>query len=171
MPTSLADIDLLVMDVDGVLTDGRILYTDAGHEIKSFDVQDGAGLKYWHRAGKKSAILTGRQSPVVDRRAQELGILVVRQHALNKLPALQEILRELQVPAERTAYMGDDLPDLPAMRACGLGITVVNAVDEVKRQADVLIPRHGGQGAVRLAIEMLLKAGGHWEKILERYFA
>lgn len=164
-----AEIDLLVLDVDGVLTDGRIIYDDAGHELKCFCVQDGAGLKFWHRAGRKSAIITGRSSGITVRRSAELGITTVRQGALNKLPALQEILAELNVSPERTAYMGDDLPDIPAMRECGLGITVQNAVEEVKRLADWTAPRNGGSGAVRWAIEELLKAGGAWDAILARY--
>lgn len=167
--TEPGDIDLLIMDVDGVLTDGRIIYDDAGRELKAFCVQDGAGLKYWKRAGKKSAIITGRESGVVIRRASELDIDLVHQGALDKLPALREILRDLDVPAERTAYIGDDLPDIPPMRACGLAIAVANAVPEVKQIADIVTLCHGGQGAVREAICMLLQAGGLWEKILQRY--
>jgi len=164
-----AEIDLLVLDVDGVLTDGRIIYDDAGGELKCFCVQDGAGLKFWHRAGKKSAIITGRSSGVTIRRAAELGITIVRQGALNKLPALHEILGELNIPAERAAYMGDDLPDIPPMRECGLSITVQNAVEEVKQLAHWTAPRSGGHGAVRWTIEELLKAGGSWDTILARY--
>lgn len=164
-----ATIELLVLDVDGVLTDGRITYDDRGHELKSFNVRDGAGLKYWHRVGNRSAILTGRDSPVVARRAGELGISVVRQKALTKLPVLEEILAELDVRAERTAYMGDDLPDIPPMRACGLGITVADATDEVKDLADWVAPQVGGAGAVRWAIERLLRASDKWDTIMQRY--
>jgi len=164
-----AEIDLLVLDVDGVLTDGRIVYDDAGRELKAFCVRDGAGLKYWHRSGKRSAILTGRNSPAVARRAEELGVSAVRQGALRKLPALREMLEELSVPASRTAYMGDDLPDIPPMRECALGVTVADAVAEVKALADWVSPLPGGRGAVRWAIEKLLRAGGLWEAILQRY--
>ncbi len=162
-------IDLLILDVDGVLTDGRIIYDTAGAESKAFNVRDGAGLKYWARAGKASAIITGRRSEVVERRAAELDVNVVRQGALNKLPALEEVLAELNVPAERTAYMGDDLPDIPVMRACGLGITVADAVGEVKQLADWISPVVGGGGAVRWAIEKLLRAGDLWDTIMRRY--
>ncbi len=164
-----ADIDLLVLDVDGVLTDGRITFDDAGRESKSFSVRDGAGLKYWHRSGKRSAILTGRQSDVVTRRGEELGVSLVRQGALQKLPALREILDALDVPAGRTAYMGDDLTDIPPMRECGLGIAVADASAEVKALADWISPIPGGRGAVRWAIEKLLRAGGLWKTILQRY--
>jgi 3-deoxy-D-manno-octulosonate 8-phosphate phosphatase (KDO 8-P phosphatase) len=164
-----ANIDLLIMDVDGVLTDGRIIYDAAGGELKAFHVLDGAGLKYWHRAGKRSAIITGRSSPIVSRRAEELGVSAVRQGALTKLPAFHEVLAELGVGAERTAYMGDDLPDIPPMRECGLAITVPTGVAEVKQVADWVSPVAAGEGAVRWAIESLLRAGGHWETILRRY--
>ncbi len=164
-----AKIELLVLDVDGVLTDGRIIYDDAGGESKSFNVRDGAGIKYWHRAGKRSALLTGRQSPIVDRRGGELGVSIIRQGALLKYPVFEEILAELRVIPERTAYIGDDLPDIPCMRSCGLAITTADAVDEVKAIADWVAPQRGGEGAVRWAIEKLLKASGQWTSIMERY--
>ena len=132
-------------------------------------MRDGSGIKYWHRAGKRSAILTGRHSEAVARRAQELGVSAIRQGQVTKLPVLHEILAELDVRAERTAYIGDDLPDLPPMRACGLAITVPNAAEEVKRVAHWISPRAGGDGAVRWAVERLLHAGGHWPAILRRY--
>lgn len=167
----LNQIELLVLDVDGVMTDGRISYDDAGRETKTFCVRDGAGLKFWHRVGKRSAIITGRQSPVVARRAEELGISVVRQNAKTKLPVLQEVLAELGVSAERAAYMGDDLMDLPPMRACGLRITVPDAPPEVQAEAHWMSPRSGGDGAVRWAIERILRETGQWGRILERYQA
>ena len=167
--TDPADIDLLVLDVDGVLTDGRIVYDDAGRELKAFCVRDGAGLKYWHRSGKRSAFITGRKCELVNRRAEELGVSLVRQGALDKLPTLREVLAELGVPAACAAYMGDDLPDIPAMRECGLAITVSGGVAEVKQVADWVSPFGGGEGAVRWAVEKLLRAGGHWGTIMGRY--
>lgn len=164
-----AAIELLVLDVDGVLTDGRLIFDDVGRESKSFNAKDGAGIKYWHRAGKKSAFLTGRDSPIVARRGAELGVHAIRQGALVKLPVLLEILSELGVPPEKAAYVGDDLPDVPSMRHCGLAITVADAVDEVKAISDWISPRIGGAGAVRWAIERLLKASGQWTAIMERY--
>ncbi len=167
--TEPADIELLVLDVDGVLTDGKITYDSAGGETKSFHVHDGAGLKYWHRAGKRSVVITGRSSEIVSRRCGELGVSIIRQGALTKLPVLEEILAELDVPAERAAYMGDDLPDIPPMRTCGLGITVPQAVAEVKEVADWISPIPGGGGAVRWAIEKLLREGGLWSTLMQRY--
>jgi 3-deoxy-D-manno-octulosonate 8-phosphate phosphatase (KDO 8-P phosphatase) len=164
-----AKIELLVLDVDGVLTDGRIIYDDQGRESKSFNVHDGAGLKYWHRAGKRSALLTGRQSSIVDRRGAELGVHAVRQGALVKLPVFHEILAALGVGPQHVAYMGDDLPDIPPMRESGLAITVADAVDETKAISDWVAPQRGGEGAVRWAIERLLRASGQWAAIVERY--
>src|SRR4051812_13988090 len=115
-----AAIELLVLDVDGVLTDGRITFTDGGEEIKSFHVRDGTGIKYWRRSGKRVAILTGRTSPVVDRRAAELGIDFVVQGADEKLPAFRRILTDAGVRADQACAVGDDLPDLPMLRECGI---------------------------------------------------
>jgi len=164
-----ANIDLLVLDVDGVLTDGRITYDDTGRETKSFCVTDGSGLKYWHRSGKQSAIITGRESEAVARRAAELGVTAVRQKALDKLPALEEVLQQLGIAPERAAYMGDDLPDLPAMRAVGLKIAVPDAAEEVRQIADWISPVGGGRGAVRWAIERLLRESDLWPAVMRRY--
>ncbi len=167
--TEYKNIDLLILDVDGVLTDGRITYSGDGEEIKSFSVRDGAGMKYWRRVGKKLAIISGRGSPAVSRRAQELGVDAVRLNALNKLPALEEVLAELGVPAERAAVIGDDLLDLPMMYHCGLAIAPADAVDEVRDFAGYITKAPGGGGCVREAIEMILKATPLWEKIMARY--
>jgi 3-deoxy-D-manno-octulosonate 8-phosphate phosphatase (KDO 8-P phosphatase) len=164
-----AAIELLIMDVDGVLTDGRIIYDDAGHESKFFSVRDGSGIKFWHRAGKRSALLTGRQSAVVDRRGAELGVHAIRQGMPIKLPGFHEILAALAVAPQRTAYIGDDLPDIPPMRECGLAIAVADAAEEVKAISDWVAPQPGGNGAARWAIERLLKASGLWATIMERY--
>lgn len=163
------NIDLLVLDVDGVLTDGRITLAGDGEEIKSFSVRDGAGMKYWRRMGKKLAIISGRGSPTVSRRAQELGVDVVRLNALDKLPVLEEVLAELGVSADRAAVFGDDLPDLPMMYHCGLAIAPADAVDEVRSVAAYITEAPGGGGCVREAIETILKATGLWEKVMARY--
>lgn len=165
----LADIDLLVLDVDGVLTDGRITLTAAGEEIKTFHVRDGSGMKYWQRAGKKLAIISGRSSPAIGHRAKELGVEVVRVGAKDKLPLLEEILEETGIPAERTAVIGDDLPDLPLLRRCGFPIATADAVEEVRLAAAYVTRRKGGDACVREVIEMLLKRSGLWEGILARY--
>ncbi len=159
----------LILDVDGVLTDGGIVYTDAGEEMKRFHVRDGSGIKYWIRAGHRVALLSGRSSPVLQRRADELSIAVVHMGAKNKLPVFQEILKELQLTAKECAYVGDDLPDLPPLRAAGLGIAVADAVQELRDAADAVTEQCGGHGAVREVIEALLRAQGLWDRILERY--
>ena len=162
-------IDLLVLDVDGVLTDGRVTLTGEGDEIKSFHVRDGAGMKYWKRAGGKLAIITGRGSPAVTRRAKELDVDVVRVNVKNKLPVLVEILDDLGVSADRTAVMGDDLTDIPLMRHCGLSVAVADAVAEVRDRADHVTDLPGGRGAVREVIELILKGSGRWDRIMARY--
>lgn len=164
-------IDLLVLDVDGVMTDGRIILTPSGEEIKAFHVRDGSGIKYWKRSGKKVAIITGRGSPVIAARAKELDVDAVRINARTKLPAYREVLAELGVPAERTAVMGDDLPDLPLFRRCGFPVAVADAVPELRESAAYVTRAAGGQGAVREVIELILKETGAWQSILARYLA
>ncbi len=162
-------IELLVLDVDGVLTDGRIVLDAQGGEAKRFHVLDGAGIKYWQRVGKHAAFLSGRASPAIAHRAAELGVSLVRQNAKDKLPAYESILGELGLDDARTAVMGDDLPDLPIMRRCGFAIAPANAVEEVRQAAALVTERGGGQGAVREAIEYILRNSGLWEKITARY--
>jgi len=162
-------IELLVLDVDGVLTDGRITLTGEGDEIKSFHAHDGAGMKYWKRAGGKLAIITGRGSPAVTRRAKELEVDVIRMHAKNKLPVLEEILADMGIDPGAAAVMGDDLTDIPLMRHCGFSAAVADAVDEVRRQASYVTEACGGCGAVRELVELILKGSGRWEAIMARY--
>jgi 3-deoxy-D-manno-octulosonate 8-phosphate phosphatase (KDO 8-P phosphatase) len=162
-------IELLVLDVDGVLTDGHILLTESGQEIKSFHARDGAGMKYWRRAGKKLAFITGRGSPVVLHRARELGVDFVRTDAKDKLPAYEQALAELGVGDAQTAVVGDDLTDIPMMRRCGLAIAVADAVAETRAVADWVTQAPGGAGCVREVIEKLLKQAGLWDSILQRY--
>jgi len=165
----LTGIELLVLDVDGVLTDGNITFTSQGQEIKSFNAKDGAGMKYWKRVGKKLAIITGRESPIVLRRAKELGVDIVKQNAKNKLPALQEVLSDLGLKRSQVAAVGDDLPDLPVLTHCGLPIAVADAPEEVKTVATYVTELRGGCGAVRETIELILKQTGAWSKIMDRY--
>lgn len=162
-------IELLVLDVDGVLTDGLITLTGEGDEIKSFHVRDGAGMKYWKRAGGKLAIITGRGSPAVTRRAKELDVDLVRMHAKDKLPVLGEILDELGIAPEAAAVVGDDLTDIPLMRTCGFAVAVADAVEEVKQRAAHVTTAPGGRGAVREVIELILKGSGRWDRIMARY--
>ena len=165
----LQDIQLLILDVDGVLTDGRIIHSAAGDEVKHFHVRDGSGVKYWQRAGLKMAWITGRESPLVARRAAELGVETLRQGALTKRPVFDEVLASLGVAPEATAVVGDDLPDLPLMRVAGFSACPADAVEEVRAVADYVCRAPGGAGCVREVIEHLLKAAGRWEGILARY--
>ena len=163
------DIELLVLDVDGVLTDGRIIYTDSGELIKAFDVTDGVGLKYWHRVGKLSAIISGRTSAAVSKRAGELGVGRVLQGVKDKAPVLSELMAEMKVTAAQTAYVGDDLVDLPAMRMVGFPVATLNARPEVIAAAEYVTRVKGGRGACREVVEVILKAQGLWERIMSRY--
>ena len=171
MDTKLRAIKLLLLDVDGVLTDGRITYDNQGNELKSFDVKDGHGLKLLQRAGIAIGIITGRQSDLVARRADELGIEILYQGALRKLDPYLEIVKELGLTDEQVAYVGDDLIDLPVLRRVGFSATVSDAHPEVLPLVDYVTRCSGGRGAVREICDLLLKGGGHWEEVTGRYFA
>jgi 3-deoxy-D-manno-octulosonate 8-phosphate phosphatase (KDO 8-P phosphatase) len=162
-------IELLVLDVDGVLTDGSIIYGDDGVELKAFFVRDGSALKLWQLAGKRAAVMTGRTSRVVQVRAAELGIDPVLQGAADKRAGFQELLRLVPLPAEQVCYVGDDLPDLPVLRRCGLGVAVADACPEVRAQAHYVTRAPGGRGAVREVVELILGCQGRWQKIVDRY--
>lgn len=171
MEEKLAAIKLLLLDVDGVLTDGRIIYDNEGNEVKAFDVKDGHGLKMLQRAGIKIGIITGRSSAVVQRRSSELGIDVLFQGSLSKLEPYQQILNEFSLTDEQVAYVGDDLVDLPILRRVGFSATVADAVPDVLPLVDYVTRREGGRGAVREICDMLLRAQGHWDQQTQRYFA
>ncbi len=167
----ISKIRLLVCDVDGVMTDGGIIIDSTGTETKRFHVRDGAGLKYWQRVGHQVAILSGRSSNSVDLRAAELGISVVEQGAKDKLPVLDRILQRTGCTAAETAYIGDDLPDLPCFWQVGYRIAVADAVLELRQEADYVTQRRGGSGAVREAVEFMLRSQGHWHEIMQRYLS
>tara|TARA_R110000823_G_scaffold91174_3_gene201097 strand:- start:16364 stop:16885 length:522 start_codon:yes stop_codon:yes gene_type:complete len=167
--TRAANVSMLVLDVDGVLTDGRLYYSDAGEEFKAFNIRDGLGIKLLQHAGVPVAIITGRQSPMVSRRAQELGIEEVVQGREDKRQALLELSQRCRVSIENCAYMGDDLPDLGAIVAAGLGMTVADACAEVRSAADWQSNLVGGAGAVREACEFLLNARGAWLSITSEF--
>ncbi len=150
-------IQLLILDVDGVLTDGRIVTTVDGESEKVFYVQDGLAIKRWQAAGRAVALLTGRNSTAVAYRAAELGIDHVRQGVKDKIGVYQNWLSELGVSDKQVAYMGDDWPDLEVMQQVGLPIAVANAVPAVKRAAEYITRRQGGSGAVAETIEVLLQ--------------
>jgi 3-deoxy-D-manno-octulosonate 8-phosphate phosphatase (KDO 8-P phosphatase) len=170
MADDLSAIKLLLLDVDGVMTDGRIIYDSNGGETKAFDVKDGHGLKLVQRAGIQVGIITGRQSTIVDRRAAELGIELVYQGAKDKRLPFRKILQKLALEPGEVAYAGDDLVDLPVMRQVGFAATVADAMDEVKAAAHLVTRRAGGRGAVREICDHLLKASGRWSAVTRRYF-
>jgi 3-deoxy-D-manno-octulosonate 8-phosphate phosphatase (KDO 8-P phosphatase) len=166
-------IRLLVLDVDGVLSDGQLLYGNSGEEIKSFFTPDGVGIKLLQGGDIPVAIITGRNSDIVARRAHELGIEQVIQGRHDKLTALREMLNSLPEPLElgEVAYMGDDLPDLAAIKACGLGMTVAGADAFVAAHADWRSQQPGGRGAVREACEFILQAQGKLDRAREQFLA
>ena len=163
------NIKLLILDCDGVLTDGRILMTAEGDEMKTFDVRDGHGLVMFHRAGLRSAIISGRKSAVVQRRAKELGIAHVYEMAWVKLEPYQEILEAEGLEDRQVCYVGDDVVDIPLLRRAGLAVAVADAVAEVKAHSHYVTSAQGGRGAVREIIELILKAQGKWDDLMLRY--
>ena len=164
-----ARIRVLLLDVDGVLTDGSIIYAENGVELKRFHVRDGSGLKLWQLAGNRAAIISGRTSVAVEVRAAELGVSPVLQGRTDKVPAFAEMLEMLDVGAAEVCAVGDDLPDWPLLRAAGLGVAVADACPELRAAADYVTAAPGGRGAVRDCIEWLLKLQGRWEPLLARY--
>jgi 3-deoxy-D-manno-octulosonate 8-phosphate phosphatase (KDO 8-P phosphatase) len=151
-------VRLLLMDCDGVLTDGRLFYGESGEALKVFDVQDGLGIVNWRREGNHSGIISGRSSPIVEKRAAELGIQFVIQGSKEKLWDARTICDELGLGFSETAYIGDDLPDIDLIRAVGLGVAPSNARGEVKSAADFVTKSPGGRGAVRELIDILLSS-------------
>lgn len=166
-----AAIELLLLDVDGVLTDGSVLYADDGTEIKRFHVRDGSGLKLWRLAGKRAAIVSGRKSVAVERRAAELGVDPVLQGRDDKLAAFAEVLTTTGLRPDQVCAIGDDLPDVPVLRRCGLSVAVADACAQARDTAAFVTAATGGHGAVREAIEWLLMLQGRWDELMERYLA
>ncbi len=150
-------ITAIVLDVDGVLTDGRLYYDASGECIKTFHAHDGAGIVSWIRSGGKIALLSGRNTPIVARRAANLGIEDVLQGHEEKEPAFESLLKRWGISARQVCYVGDDLPDIPVMRQCGFAVAVANALPEVKAAAKYVTKLPGGSGAVRETIDLLMK--------------
>ena len=169
-PAQAREVALLVLDVDGVMTDGGIIYGPDGSEYKRFDVQDGHGLKLLMRAGIEVAIITGRESTALAARARDLGIERVYQRALRKEEAYADLLHQTGHADTQVCAVGDDVTDLPLIRRCGFGCAVANAVAELKQAADYVTTRGGGHGAVREVCELLLQAQGHWDRVVARYY-
>ncbi|MDX1763129.1 MAG: HAD-IIIA family hydrolase [bacterium] len=161
----------IILDVDGVMTDGRITYDTHGVETKSFNVRDGHGIKLAQRAGIHFAIITGRSSTIVQKRADELGIQDVFQGAIRKIEAYESLLAHHGLSDEETSFVGDDLIDLPLFRRVGLSAVVADADPETREQADMVLNHAGGTGAVREFIEYVLKAQEKWGEVTGRYYA
>jgi 3-deoxy-D-manno-octulosonate 8-phosphate phosphatase (KDO 8-P phosphatase) len=164
-------VKLVIFDVDGVLTDGRIVLNDDGVESKFFDVRDGSGIKWLVRVGLDVAFLTGRQSHVVEVRAAELGVTRIHQGAKVKIDIYERLLNEAGLQDEAVAYAGDDLIDLPVMRRVGLALAPADARPEVKAAAHYVCREGGGRGAVREIVELILKGQGFWEQVTAPYFS
>jgi 3-deoxy-D-manno-octulosonate 8-phosphate phosphatase (KDO 8-P phosphatase) len=164
------NIKLLILDVDGVMTDGSIILDNKGNESKSFHVRDGHGVKMLINAGVKVAIITGRQSKVVARRAKELKIIDVYQKSFNKVIVFKKLAKKYSLSEKEIAFMGDDIVDAPVMARAGLAITVSDADDETKRYAHMITRNRGGRGAVREVTDLILKAKKLWKKMFDEYF-
>jgi 3-deoxy-D-manno-octulosonate 8-phosphate phosphatase (KDO 8-P phosphatase) len=160
-------VTMVVLDVDGVLTDGRLYFGARGEVLKAFDVRDGHGIKLLRSAGLGVALLTARSSRIVAARARELGIADVLQGQQDKLAGLRRLLRRAGVEAERCAYMGDDWPDLPVLAEVGFAAAVADAAPEVRRAAHWVAPAAGGRGAVRALAEYVLRAQSRFERLLQ----
>jgi 3-deoxy-D-manno-octulosonate 8-phosphate phosphatase (KDO 8-P phosphatase) len=165
----LKKIKMLILDVDGVMTDGIIIMDSDGREMKNFNVRDGHGLVMLQRHGIQVAILTGRTSAVVEHRARDLKITDVYQGALNKKEVFARILEKNNLTPEVIAYLGDDIVDIPVLKMVGFSAAVADALDLVKKTVDYITVNKGGQGAVREICEMLLMAQGYWLQVAARY--
>lgn len=164
-------VKLLLMDCDGVLTDGRIELLESGDEQKTFHVRDGQGIALFHRAGLKTGIISGRTSGVVERRAQELSMSYVRQNVTDKVAALEQIIVQAGVSLDECAYIGDDLGDIPVMLRVEFAVAVADAELETKQSAHYVTERPGGHGAVREVTNLILGAQGWWEELMKHYLA
>ena len=162
-------IRLILSDVDGVLTDGAIVYNNQGIESKSFHVRDGMGIKLWQSAGHGFGVITARTSHLVKLRTAELGVELVRQGVDDKLTAAQQIVDQLGISLEETCYVGDDLPDLRLLQRVGLSASVADAADDIRSAAHVVTKSAGGRGALRELIEMILKSQKRWDELLSGY--
>jgi 3-deoxy-D-manno-octulosonate 8-phosphate phosphatase (KDO 8-P phosphatase) len=156
----------LLMDVDGVLTDGRIIYTERGDEIKEFHVRDGSGLALWRRAGLESGVLTGRRSDLVLRRGLELGMGDILQGVSDKAAAFEELVKRRGLTAEQVCFVGDDWVDVAVLRRCGLAAAPADAAVDAQAQAHYVTQANGGRGAVREVIELVLRTQGKWETLV-----
>ena len=168
MKQKLSQIKLILMDVDGVLTSGEIIYTASGDELKMFHVQDGMGITLARMAGLKTGILTGRKSDLVKRRAEELKVDIISQGSFDKLPEYEKIKNQLGLTDEQICYIGDDILDMPLLKRVGFSVAVANARDEVKAICDYVTVAEGGKGAVREVIDKILKWQNKLHDLIEQ---
>ncbi|HEY3056778.1 MAG TPA: HAD hydrolase family protein [Thermoanaerobaculia bacterium] len=168
MPTA-SQIKLIVSDVDGVLTDGRIIYISEQREIKEFNVRDGLGVRLAQKAGITVAFITSRRSPALERRARELGIVELRQGAVNKLEETERIAEKLVLSLDKVLYAGDDLPDLAPMTRVAISAAPADAAPEVRAAATWKLDARGGRGALREIVERLLRERGDWEAVVQEF--
>lgn len=164
-----ADLKLLLMDCDGVLTDGRITLLEGGDEEKSFHTRDGHGLVLLHMAGLRSGIISGRTSRLVEWRARDLGMTYVRQGVLDKIVVFDELLAEAGLDDSQVGFVGDDVTDIPLMHRAGFAVAVADATEETRAAAHYVTHLPGGFGAVREVCELILKAQGVWAGLMRRY--
>jgi 3-deoxy-D-manno-octulosonate 8-phosphate phosphatase (KDO 8-P phosphatase) len=162
-------IKLLLLDCDGVLTNGQITFLANNDEQKTFHVRDGQGIVMWHRAGLRSGVISGRTSSLVERRAKELGIEFIRQGSWNKLEDFEDILDQTNILPEETAFVGDDINDLSIMKRVGLSIAVADAAPDVLPYTHLITKLNGGSGAIREVTDMILKAQNKWLDVITNY--
>jgi 3-deoxy-D-manno-octulosonate 8-phosphate phosphatase (KDO 8-P phosphatase) len=163
-------VKVLVVDIDGVMTDGRIIYSTYGEELKFFDVQDGFGITLLHRAGIKTVIITAKKSKIVKHRARDLKVTKAYQGFIDKATPFNDILKRFNVTPEEVCFMGDDLIDIPVLKHAGLAVAVPNAVEEVRSSAHYITAKIGGRGAVREICDLILKSQGKWDLVTAKYF-
>jgi YrbI family 3-deoxy-D-manno-octulosonate 8-phosphate phosphatase len=162
-------IELILSDVDGVMTDGGIHLLDDGQQMMKFHIRDGMGVRLWREAGKRFGIVTGRNLESIRRRAADLWLDIVRLGIDDKLPAVDALAAEFGLSREQVCYVGDDLLDLATIRSVGLGIAVADAVEDIRRAAKYVTSVPGGSGAIREVIELILKNTGRWDAVMDRY--
>src|SRR3954463_16214274 len=162
-------IELILSDVDGVMTDGGIYVQDNGEQIIKFHIRDGMGVRLWREAGKRFGIVTGRKLEAVKKRAADLWMDIVQLGIDDKLPEVDRLAAELKITRDQICFIGDDLLDLASIRAVGLGVTVADAPEEVRKAARYTTSVRGGQGAAREVVELILKNTGRWDDVLKRY--
>jgi 3-deoxy-D-manno-octulosonate 8-phosphate phosphatase (KDO 8-P phosphatase) len=169
MDERIKKIRLVILDVDGVLTDGRIIYNNLGYDYKFYDVRDGFGVTLLHRSGIDLAIISAKASRTIKRRARDMHIKKLYLNASDKLAAFEKVLKDFTVQPEEICYIGDDLVDLPIIKRVGFAVAVKEAVEDIKKSSHYITQNSGGRGAVREVAELILKGQGKWEQVLSRY--